>query len=85
MNLDDLKEHGGPAFPTHRLEWNYGSEDRELATKHSGMSVRDFFATHAPAVPEDFGWIDGETDCVQRIVRWNWCYADAMLAARGSQ
>lgn len=50
-----------------------------------GMSLRDFFATHAPAVPEDFGWIDGETDCVQRIVRWNWCYANAMLAARGAQ
>lgn len=44
MNLDDLKEHGGPAFPTHRLQWDYGSEERELATKHSGMTLRDFFA-----------------------------------------
>jgi len=47
-----------------------------------GMTLRDYFAAHAPAVPNDFGWADGETDLVQRMTRWRYAYADSMLAAR---
>ncbi|MGE8691124.1 MAG: hypothetical protein ACN6PJ_28530 [Achromobacter sp.] len=70
---------GGPAYPTRNAHY----DDPDYSS--TGMTLRDFFATHAPAAPEDFGWIDGETDCVQRIVRWNWCYADEMIRARGAQ
>lgn len=87
MNLDDLKEHGGPAFPTHRLQWDYGSEERELATKHSGMTLRDYFAAKAMqaqltafwAMETHHGWSHDET------AREAYAMADAMLAARGSQ
>ena len=85
MNLDDLKEHGGPAFPTHRLQWDYGSEERELATKHSGMTLRDYFAAKAMqaqltafwAMETRHGWSHDE------IAREAYAMADAMLAARG--
>lgn len=99
MNLDDLKEHGGPAFPTHRLQWDYGSEERELATKHSGMTLRDYFAAKAMqgmlAVPDDQRYGD-RADKTLSIEQWQqWCVtgvvehayrvADAMIRARGSQ
>ena len=87
MNIDDLKEHGGPAFPTHRLQWDYGSEDRELATKHSGMTLRDYIAAKAMqaqltafwAMETHHGWSHDE------IAREAYAMADAMLAARGAQ
>ncbi len=83
MNLDDLKEHGGPAFPTHRLQWDYGSEERELATKHSGMTLRDYFAAKAMqgicAHQDTWGLMDDE------IVKKAYALADNMLRARGSQ
>lgn len=84
MDLDDLKEHGGPAFPTHRLQWDYGSEDRELATKHSGMTMRDYFAAKAMQ-----GWLAsfGPTDSpkASSVAALAYGIADAMLAARGAQ
>ena len=71
----DTSKDGGPAFPqTFMLE---GDEVHCF-----GISIRDYFAAHAPAVPDDFGWADGETDCYQRTIRWGWFYADAMLEAR---
>lgn len=83
MNLDDLKEHGGPAFPTHRLQWDYGSEERELATKHSGMTLRDYFAAKAMqgicAHHDTWGLMGDE------IVKKAYALADNMLAARGAQ
>lgn len=84
---------GGPAFPTKLT--NSSSEDVDgfdgeivpanSFTEYRGMSLRDFFAINAPSVPEDFGWAAGETDSYQRIVRWNWFYADEMLKARKTQ
>jgi hypothetical protein len=72
------KNDGGAAFPT-----NTSNIDNAGACfAHDGMSLRDWFATHAPAVPGDFGWQSGETDEAQRLVRWNWHYADLMLSAR---
>ena len=66
---------GGPAFP-HVLRNEYDSAEK-------GMTLRDYFAAHAPDVPDDFGWATGETDSWQRRTRWNYHYADAMLRARG--
>lgn len=86
MNLDDLKEHGGPAFPTHRLQWDYGSEDRELATKHSGMTLRDYFAAKAmqglitTRHPHHHG-VDGP----RQLAEDAYLIADAMLTERGTQ
>ncbi|KCB26024.1 hypothetical protein [Bordetella hinzii] len=89
MNLDDLKEHGGPAFPTHRLQWNYGSEERELETKHLGMTMRDFFAAKAMQ-----GWLSSYGPGDQHpatagnadfVAQRSYAMADAMLAARGAQ
>jgi hypothetical protein len=51
------------------------------------MTLRDYFATHAPAPP--LWWVAqyGDTRTLMEhgrlIADWNWTYADAMLAARG--
>ncbi|WP_175958455.1 hypothetical protein [Burkholderia sp. BCC0405] len=74
-------KNGGPAFPS--TTKTYIADDGD--TMHqgaNGMSLRDYFAAHAPDVPDDFGWADGETDTWQRRARWSYCYADAMLRAR---
>ena len=67
------QNNGGNAFPIPGLQHDEG---------FNGMTLRDWFATHAPAVPNDFDWTPGETDVAQRLVRWNWHYADLMLRAR---
>lgn len=46
---------------------------------HNGMLLRDYFAAHAPAPPEQ--WHGGERK-VGDLVAWRWWYADAMLAVR---
>jgi hypothetical protein len=51
---------------------------------YEGMSLRDYFAAHAPEVPDDFAWSNGETDLIQRMIRWRYYYADAMLESRQS-
>lgn len=40
---------GGPAFPVPAMEYNYGTERRELAAEHPGMTLRDYFAVRCPA------------------------------------
>lgn len=90
MNMDDLKELGGPAFPTHRLQWDYGSEERELATKHRGMTLRDYFAAKAMQ-----GWLSSygpddkhpatDGNDADLVAQRSYAMADAMLAARGEQ
>lgn len=64
---------GGPAFPqpTHHGD----------GIQYLGISMRDYFAAHAPVVPEDFDGQMGETQ-IERMIRWRWFYADAMLAER---
>lgn len=63
-----------------------------------GMSLRDYFAARAPAVPTGFprlterkvvarpggGWQDGHVDeeIEKQQARWAYRYADAMLKAR---
>lgn len=76
---------GGPAFPklaaqlpNDHIDW--GSD---------GMSLRDYFAAHAPEMPT--GWV-GTAPTYERLSRpdgqlvalmeWHWYYADAMLVAR---
>ncbi len=48
-------------------------------TPNEGMTLRDYFAAHAP--PEIPIWFPpGNT--MERFFRWRWHYADQMLAAR---
>lgn len=57
--------------------------DSAFPTTHSyGMSMRDYFAAHAPEPPKI--WRGGERSIVD-IVQWHWAYADAMLKARESK
>ena len=61
-------EDGGTAFPV------------TTSTRYTkGMSLRDYFAAHAPNPPK--GWNGGEKE-VEDIIEWRWYYADAMLKAR---
>ena len=69
--------NGGPAFPT-----DSESQVGDSVWHHVGMTLRDYFAAKAPCVPPDFEYIGGETDGYMRIVRWNYFYADAMIAER---
>ena len=64
-------KHMGPdlvdEFVAH-LSHSSGMDDR-----HAAISLRDYFAAHAPAPFK--GWGGGELE-------WRWHYADAMLAER---
>lgn len=73
MNRTDGSD-GGPAFPV--------MTDAGCAT--SGMSLRDYFAAHAPPVPEQ--WLKDSLNDGQLLVEaeadWRFEHADAMLKAR---
>ena len=65
---------GGPAFPL-----STAKVDRQ------GMSLRDYFAAHAPTPPLEF-WqgvaVTAGKDLpmlADGLARWSWEYADAML------
>jgi len=73
---------GGAAFPSPGVVMPGGDWAAKQQGAYEGMTLRDYFAAHAPDVPDDFGWEDHETDCVQRIARWRFHYAAAMLKAR---
>lgn len=66
--------NGGPAFPAKIGNCYY-----------YGMTLRDYFAAHAPDVPSDFEWANTETDSWQRMTRWRYHYADCMLKARNGE
>lgn len=79
--------NGGPAFPTLAVVG-------DAALSDGGLSVRDYFAAHAPISWQDaiksidcseerFGpW--PESKIIERLVLLRNDYADAMLAARAS-
>lgn len=65
-------DDGGPAFP-----------HESSPMTHMGMTLRDYFAAHAPEPPGDFMRTNAELyDSLAWRVRWRWAYADAMLRAR---
>lgn len=69
-----------PAFPC---------KDRGDGFSDSGMSLRDYFATHAPPMDDKYhkDMQAASDDIVYRedaISSWNYAYADAMLVARQS-
>ena len=87
---------GGPAFPFPTME--QGSTCTAGAWAASpGMTLRDYFAAHAPAMPSDLGRLaleDADVDNPDKthgekcdvllsiVSEWRYRYADAMLKAR---
>jgi hypothetical protein len=70
------KNGGGPAFPLRNTDPND-------YIPFPGMTLRDYFAAHAPEMPS--WWVRNypTTDNSMEIfVAWRWFYADAMLAER---
>lgn len=81
-----------PAFPATNYVIPRDLEARHVSAlgKTQGMTLRDYFAAHAPPAPK--WWIDGYTknatdlDTVaETIAQWNYVYADSMLAAGGEK
>ena len=90
-NIDD----GGPAFPgEYAITMRHpdgGDETRMISG--AGMTLRDYFAAHAPVTPESWardwmevngGNFDDRTPGEVAEIMASWCYyyADAMLAER---
>ena len=87
------RDNGGPAFPS-ASEYDHG--DR-IFERTSGMSLRDYFAAHAPEMPAAFrdiwvplnlgtNWLEVELmppDEIRMRIAWRWDYADQMIAERG--
>ena len=82
-----MTDYGVSAFP-HPGERNANGEP--VFFPEHGMTLRDYFAAHAPAMPEQWYldsprkksdplWHWGEASAA-----WAYFYADAMLAARSA-
>lgn len=72
-----MSNDGGPAFPT--TDANY----REGDYGTMGMSLRDWFAAHAP--PKPHNWGAQATTPASQEARWRFAFADEMLAARSTR
>lgn len=77
--MNEQKEGGGAAFPL--------VAESGLGRINEGMTLRDYFATHAPQPPK--WWMDSYAKQTQDldtyaavITQWNYTYADSMLEAR---
>ena len=82
-------DDGGPAFP--RAMGNMGDADTIARDQGAGgMTLRDFFAAHAPPMPLSiWGTTDlnlhTDADCagyLAVIAMWRYLYADAMIEQR---
>lgn len=70
---------GGPVFPVTELN---GQGEQELT--HPGMTLRAYFAAHAPITYADaiekLGKVAGKYEAVRWLVEAKVIYADAMIA-----
>jgi hypothetical protein len=82
---------GGQAFPTELKIDEHGATGGD-----SGMTLRDYFAAHAPKVPlharnalhriyfrRTEGDIDIATEAAKAQAHWSYLYADEMIKQRG--
>jgi len=80
MNDDD----GGPAFPILNVHqsWDHdrGTYGVETDVTATGMSLRDYFAAHAPAPPSSMN--DWSDTALQSFAKNAYRWADAMMEAR---
>lgn len=78
-----MSKDGGPAFP-----WQWIDRDslgKEVVREsHSGMSLRDYFAAHAPAMTERWFLDTGGASrhWIEAQAAFSYEYADKMLAER---
>lgn len=86
-----VRDDGGPAFPSAALD------ERKMEGAWLGMTLRDYFAAHAPALPHKLGVLAEDAADIDNpdkthgekcevllsiAAEWRYRYADAMLAAR---
>jgi hypothetical protein len=74
------RKDGGPAFslPAHKVRLGEGRQTLHVAA-NNGMSLRDYFAAHAPDPP--YYWTHS-VEHEDQFYIWRWHYADAMIAER---
>ncbi len=78
---------GGPAFPFPAPVWMKprdadGPITRLPDSVQPGMTLKDYFAAHAPDIPKGWWKGDNREPILDRMVMWRWAYARAMLADR---
>ena len=72
------RDNGEPAFPATAPNGN----------QFSGMTLRDYFAAHAPEIPPDHWWLRYAKDLqsldqhMDVLTDWAYAYADSMLKQR---
>lgn len=81
---------GGPAFP--RAGYGIGQDGESMDSAdcgpQSGMTLRDYFAAHAPRLPDELFIKIAQLDdmdprgMAEDLVKFPWFYADAMIARR---
>jgi len=80
-----MKNDGGAAFPSPFVPATATSADAGMhyytpfIPANPGMSLRDYFAVHAPNPPD---WWMHDANNEDQFYKWRWHYADAMLAER---
>lgn len=91
---DESKNTGGPAFPGDRIEQQDNVhfdptrnkadiETIDVRVPQAGMTLRDYFAAHAPPLTGVSAPAPTmRNDYLRIVVDWNYQYADAMLAER---
>jgi len=84
------KPDGGPAFPRPASEYTKDgscADGNHAISAQTGMTLRDYFAAHAPITFQDACDAIGEDgysykEAFTRLARMRMAYADAMLAER---
>lgn len=87
--MSSIPQQGGPAFP---YAFHFPEQDGEPGGINFGMSLRDYFAAHAPTVreiPSEIPYFDDKQSrhqsSAERYAQWSYAYADAMLAERAKK
>jgi hypothetical protein len=76
--MSNQPKHGGPAFPTENAHQN-GSNTYHF----EGMTLRDYFAAAAMRGMQANSSIDAKPNITnEKVARWSYEIADAMLAGR---
>jgi hypothetical protein len=82
------KNDGGPIFPINEVSAPFfDGENLYVAggmkpQDNRGISLRDYFAAHAPEMPDWFVEIHPTRDTFVMQFQWRWHYADAMIVER---
>jgi hypothetical protein len=87
MSTDQFDD-GGPAFPVKGYAADASGAFCGEVVNAEGLSLRDYFAAHAPEVPGGFMRnvvSESFEDDIAWRVRWAFTYADAMLKARNAE